>query len=58
MARQKNPNKASKNLNCKIDKSVSDMLESFIEDTGLSKTVTVEKALQMYIEQYRKTGRI
>ena len=58
MARQKNSNKASKNLNCKIDKSVSDMLENFIEDTKMSKTATVEKALQMYIEQYRKTGRI
>lgn len=58
MARQKNPNKASKNLNCKIDKSVSDMLEKFIEDTGLSKTATVEKALKMYIEQYKKTGKI
>ena len=58
MARQKNPNKASKNLNCKIDKSTSDMLENFIEDTKMSKTATVEKALRMYIEQYRKTGRI
>lgn len=58
MARQKNQNKASKNLNCKIDKSASDMLEKFIEDTKMSKTATVEKALLMYIEQYRKTGRI
>ena len=39
-------NKAYKNLNCKIDKSVSDKLEKFIADTKLSKTATVEKALK------------
>ena len=37
-------NKVYKNLNCKIDKSVSDKLEKFIADTKLSKTATVEKA--------------
>lgn len=37
-------NKAYKNLNCKIDKSVPDKLEKFIADTKLSKTATVEKA--------------
>lgn len=42
-------NKAYKNLNCKIDKSVSDKLEKFIADTKLSKTATVEKALEEYI---------
>ncbi len=36
-------NKAYKNLNCKIDKSVSDKLEKFIADIKLSKTATVEK---------------
>lgn len=35
-------NKAYKNLNCKIDKSVSDKLEKFIADTKLSKTATVD----------------
>ena len=39
-------NKAYKNLNCKIDKSVSDKLEKFIADTKLPKTATVEKALE------------
>ena len=47
-----------KNLNCKVDKEVSDLLEKFIADTGLSKTATVEKALKMYIEHYKKTGKI
>lgn len=51
-------NKAYKNLNCKIDKALSDKLEKFIQDTRLSKTATVEKALEEYINKYNKTGRI
>lgn len=43
---------------CKIDKSVSDKLEKFIADTKLSKTATVEKALEEYINKYNKTGKI
>lgn len=50
--------KAYKNLNCKIDKSVSDKLEKFTVDTKLSKTATVEKALVEYINKYNKTGKI
>ena len=55
MARQ---NKDYKNLNCKVDKEVSDMLEKFIEKTGMSKTSTVERALKEYIEKYNRTGKI
>lgn len=51
-------NKAYKNLNCKIDKSLSDKLEKFIQATRLSKTATVEKALDVFIERYNKTGKI
>lgn len=51
-------NKAYKNLNCKIDKIISDKLEKFIADTRLSKTATVEKALEEYINKYNKTGKI
>ena len=50
-------NKEFKNLNCKVDIKVSDELEKFIEETKLSKTATVEKALMMYIEHYKKTGK-
>lgn len=50
--------KEYKNLNCKIDKSASDKLEKFIADTKLSKTATVEKALEEYINKYNKTGKI
>ena len=50
--------KAFKNLNCKIDKEISDLLEQFISKTRMSKTATVEQALKEYIERYNKTGRI
>ena len=39
-------------------KNISDELDKFIIDTGLSKTTTVEKALKLYISQYNKTGKI
>ena len=55
MARQA---KDFKNLNCKVDIKVSNELEKFIEETNLSKTAIVEKALMMYIEHYNKTGKI
>lgn len=41
-----------------IDKSVSDKLEKFIVDTKLSRTATVEKALEEYINKYNNTGKI
>ena len=48
------PRKAYKNLNCKIDKSVSDKLKKFVADTKLSKNATVEKALEEYINKCNK----
>lgn len=51
-------NKEYKNLNCKIDKEISDLLEQFTEKTRMSKTATVEQALKEYIEKYNKTGKI
>lgn len=51
-------NKEYKNLNCKIEKSVSDKLEKFVEDTKMSKTATVERALTEFINKYNKTGKI
>ena len=42
-----------KNLSCRVDIKVSDELEKFIGETKLSKTATVEKALTMYIENYK-----
>lgn len=45
------PTKDAKNLNCRIDRSVAELLEKYIADTGMSKTATVERALKEYIEQ-------
>ena len=45
-------------LNCKLEKPIADKLQLFVEETGLSKTATVEKALKTYFQQYGKTGRI
>ena len=55
--------KSERTVSCKalafiIEKSISDKLEQFIADTKLSKTATVEKALEEYIEKYNKTGKI
>ena len=50
--------KDHKLLNCKIEKEIADLLDEFVAETGLSKTVTVEKALKAYIEKYYKTGKI
>ena len=41
-----------------MDKQIIESLEKFVEETGLSKTATVENALKMYIEYYYKTGKI
>lgn len=51
-------NKESQTLNCRIDKEIAEKLEKFIQETRLSKTATVEKALCVFIEQYYKTGKI
>lgn len=50
--------KEFKNHNCKVDIKASDEIEKFIKEIKLSKTATVEKALMMYIEHYKKTGKI
>ena len=45
-------------LNCKLEKPIADQLEQFSEETGLSKTVAVERALKAYFLNYKKTGKI
>lgn len=51
-------NKEYQNLNCKIDISVSDKLKQFTEDTRMSKTATVERALTEFIDRYNSTGKL
>jgi len=47
-----------KYLNCKVDRTVFEKLDLFVEQTKLSKTATVEKALLEYIKKFEKTGKI
>lgn len=44
--------KDAKILNIKLAKDVSDKLERFCEETGMSKTVATEKILSQYFENY------
>ena len=44
--------KESKNLNFRLAKSVSDPLDRFCEETGMTKTTAVEKILSSYFEDY------
>lgn len=49
MPRQK---KDAKILNIKLATQVNDQLEAFCEETGMTKTVAVEKILQHYFAEY------
>ena len=51
MPRQK---KDAKILNIKLAMPISEQLELFCEETGMTKTVAVEKILQQYFEEYFK----
>ena len=39
-------------LNIKLAKNISDELELFCDETGVTKTMAVEKILHQYLEQY------
>ena len=49
MPRQK---KDAKILNIKLAQEISDQLEQFCEESGISKTVATEKILSKYFEEY------
>ena len=49
MPRQK---KDAKILNIKLAKEISNQLEQFCEESGISKTVATEKKLSKYFEEY------
>jgi len=51
MPRQK---KEGTYLNCKIETSIAKRLEDYCNETGLTKTVTVEKALDLYLSKKNK----
>lgn len=41
-----------------IDRPIMEELDKFCEETGLSKTVAVERALKMFLDNYRETGKL
>jgi hypothetical protein len=55
MAREK---KNYESLNCKLDKEISQTLVKFCEETGLTKTAAVERAIKMYIAHYLQTKQV
>jgi antitoxin component of RelBE/YafQ-DinJ toxin-antitoxin module len=46
--------KDAKILNIKLDREIHEQLEQFCDESGLTKTVAVEKILQRYFEEYFK----
>ena len=48
------PKKEAKYLNVYLDKQVHDELSKFCEESGQSKTLAVERAIQMYIKSMSK----
>lgn len=51
MAKQ---NKDWKALNIKLDRTIYEQLEKYCEETGLSKTVAVERILSKAFKEYEK----
>ena len=51
MSRQKKDFKA---LNCKLDATIWDALDNHCEETGISKTFAVEKAVKKDLEDYQE----
>lgn len=51
MARTK---KDAKILNIKLDREIHEQLEQFCDESGMTKTIAVEKILQHYFEEYFK----
>lgn len=49
MPRQK---KDAKILNIKLATPISEQLETFCEETGMSKTIATEKILSQYLDEY------
>lgn len=46
------PKKDAKILNIKLAMEISNQLEQFCEESGMSKTVATEKILSRFLEEY------
>ena len=45
-------------LTIKLEKKISDDMVKLCEETRLTKTAAVEKALEKYIAEYKRTGKV
>lgn len=52
------PMKEYEVLHCKLEKEISKLLNQICKETGLSKTVATERAIQMYYTYFKETGKI
>lgn len=52
------PKKDGQYINCYVKKDIAVKLETFCDTIGLSKTVAVEHAIQLYLDNYEETGKI
>ena len=50
--------KDSRVLNCRLDKTLHDRRTAFTEQTKLSKTAAVERALEEFLDRYEDTGQL
>ena len=46
--------KDAKILNINLDRKIHEQLEQFCDESGMTKTIAVEKILQRYFEEYFK----
>lgn len=44
--------KDAKTLNIKLDREIHEQLEQFCDESGMTKTIAVEKILRYYFEGY------
>lgn len=49
--------KDAKILNIKLDRKIHEQLEQFCDESGMTKTIAVEKILQRYFEEYFKRSK-
>ena len=52
------PKKDSEYLSCRLAKEQYDKMVHISKDSGLTKTKVVEKALDMFYDHYKKTGKV
>ena len=48
------PKKDSHPLTLRMDKTTYDRLTDYCEDSGQSKTIAIERAINMYIDEYER----